>query len=282
MESGEFFKASHGRDCSRLRFGRLMGCLGQKEIIVLSKNSLGRSLSLSKAMAKIEVGSLRGNLLLTLSRLAELSAPKRELTCTTGELAAQLGCSQQTASRHLIELERKGLIKRVRIAKRESIRVTPQGLDLLSEMYSALRRVFEGPANEIYLEGELFSGMGEGSYYLTQEGYRRQLKERLGFDPYPGTMNLRLRPDYENEKRMLDALPLLSITGFKTENRSFGPVKCAPAMVNDSVKAGVILALRSHYGPDVIEIVSEENLRRRLKLRDGDTVRVKVITSAPR
>jgi riboflavin kinase len=233
-------------------------------------------------MAKVEAGSIRGNLLLTLSRLAELSAPKREFTCTTGELAAQLGFSQQTASRHLIELERKGLIKRARVTKRESIRVTPQGLDLLSEMYSALRRVFEGPANEIYLEGELFSGMGEGIYYLSQGGYRRQLRERLGFEPYPGTLNLRLRPGYENEKRMLDTLPLLSITGFKSENRSFGPVKCAPAIVNESVRAGVVLALRSHYGPDVIELVSEENLRRRLRLKDGDTVRVKVITSAPR
>jgi len=233
-------------------------------------------------MAKIEAGALRGNLLLTLSKLAELSASKREFTCTTGELATQLGSSQQTASRHLIELERKGLIRRGRIAKRESIRVTPQGLDLLSEMYSALRRVFEGPANEIYLEGELFSGMGEGSYYLTQEGYRRQLWERLGFEPYPGTLNLRLRPGYENEKRMLDTLPLLSIAGFKTDDRSFGPVKCAPAMVNESVKAGVVLALRSHYGHDVIEVVSEENLRRRLKLKDGDTVRVKILTSTPR
>jgi len=96
----------------------------------LSQNSRGRSLSLSKAMAKIEAGALRGNLLLTLSKLAELSASKREFTCTTGELATQLGSSQQTASRHLIELERKGLIRRGRIAKRESIRVTPQGLDL--------------------------------------------------------------------------------------------------------------------------------------------------------
>mgnify|MGYP001026405041 CR=1 FL=1 len=90
-----------------------------------------------------------------------------------------------------------------------------------------------------------------------------------------------MRPIYENEKRLLDTLPLLSIVGFKTENRSFGPVKCAPATVNESVRAGVVLALRSHYGPDVIELVSEENLRRRLKLKDGDTVRVKVITSAP-
>ncbi|MEM2942658.1 MAG: DUF120 domain-containing protein [Candidatus Bathyarchaeia archaeon] len=237
---------------------------------------------MSKAMARIEAGSLRGSLLLTLSRLAELASPKRELTSTTGELASKLGCSQQTASRHLIELERKGLIKRVRTAKRESIRLTPEGLDLLSELYSTLRRVFEAPANELYLEGELFSGMGEGGYYLSQEGYRRQLKEHLGFDPYPGTLNLRLRPGYEHEKRMLDVLPLLSITGFRTEDRSFGPVKCAPAVVNESLKAGVVLALRSHYGPDVIEVVSGENLRRRLKLQDGDTVRVKVITSTPR
>ena len=149
---------------------------------------------------------------------------------------------------------------------------------LIGEMYQALKQVFEKPAGEIYFEGELFSGLGEGSYYIGQEGYRKQLKEKLGLDPYPGTLNIRLKPGYENEKRILETLPLVSIEGFKAEKRSFGPAKAVRAVVNDSSGAAVVLALRSHYGPDVIELVSEENLRKKLRLKDGDKVKIRVIT----
>ena len=233
-------------------------------------------------MNKAEAVSLGGNLLLTLCKLSEYSASKGEISCTTRELAAKLSCSQQTASRHLIELERRGLIRRLRVAKQESIHVTPKGLNLLSGMYFALKRVFERLPDQFYFEGELFSGLGEGSYYIGQEGYRRQLKEKLGIDPFPGTLNVRLKPGYESEKRMLETLPLVSIEGFKGDSRSFGPAKCARAIINDNVEAAIILALRSHYGPDVIEIVSGENLRKKIRLRDGDTIRVRVVTSAPR
>ena len=237
---------------------------------------------MTQAKERISLGALKGNLLLTLCRLAEFSAPTAEFACTTCELAVKLGYSQQTASRHLIDLERRGLIRRVRTAKRESIRITSNGLALSSEMYVALKRVFEKPAEEIYLEGELFSGLGEGSYYIGQEGYRRQLREKLGLDPYPGTLNVRLKSGYEGEKRILETLPLVHIERFRAEKRSFGPARVTRAVVNDNVEAAVILALRSHYGPDVIELVAEENLRKRLRLKDGDTVKVRLITSAPR
>jgi DNA-binding MarR family transcriptional regulator len=64
-------------------------------------------------MNTFEKSSLKANLLITLCKLAELSIYKGELTYTTGQLALDLEISQQTASRHLIELEQRGLIRRV-------------------------------------------------------------------------------------------------------------------------------------------------------------------------
>ena len=227
-------------------------------------------------MNAFEKSSLKANLLITLCKLAELSISKGELIYTTGQLAFDLKISQQTASRHLIELERKSLIRRVKVGKRETIRINPNGFDLLKELYFRLKDVFEKPIDYIFLEGELFSGLGEGSYYIGQEGYRKQLKKKLGFDPYPGTLNLRVKSGYENEKNILNSLPLISIEGFTTEKRSFGPAKCAKAIINDD-QVSIILAMRSHYGSDVIEIVSKENLRKKLKLKDGDTIKIKII-----
>ncbi|WP_455280254.1 DUF120 domain-containing protein [[Eubacterium] cellulosolvens] len=228
-------------------------------------------------MNMFEKSSLKANLLITLCKLAELSISKGELTFTTGQFALNLEMSQQTASRHLIELEQRGLIKRVKVGKRETIRITPKGFDLLKELYFRLKDVFEQPINYVFLEGELFSGLGEGSYYIGQEGYRAQLEKKLGFDPHPGTLNIRLKPGYENERDILNSLPLISIKGFTTEKRSFGPAKCAKAIMNDEVQISIVLAMRSHYGSDVIEIVSKENLRKKLKLKDGDNIKIRVM-----
>ncbi|MGQ9543745.1 MAG: DUF120 domain-containing protein [Candidatus Bathyarchaeia archaeon] len=232
-------------------------------------------------MKGLERIPLKGTFLLTLCRLMELSAPGGELSYTTGELSSRLGCSQQTVSRHLITLESMGLIRRIKVARRESIRITPEGRQLLSRLYSSLRWMFEECPETVYFEGELFTGLGEGSYYVSQEGYRKQLRSKLGFEPYPGTLNLRLRHGYGDVKAMLEGMPSIVIEGFRADNRSFGPAKCLRAKVNDSVEAAVILALRSHYGPDVVEIVAGENLRERFNLKDGDVVRVIVKAATP-
>ena len=49
------------------------------------------------------------------------------------------------------------------------------------------------------LSGTVVSGRGEGRKYVELEWVKQQVKEKLGFDPYPGTLNLRL--DEENVKR---------------------------------------------------------------------------------
>ena len=45
---------------------------------------------------------------------------------------------------------------------------------------------------ELDVTGVLFSGLGEGAYYIMIKGYRKQFQSKLGFDPFPGTLNLRL------------------------------------------------------------------------------------------
>ena len=50
--------------------------------------------------------------LFTLLKLAEMGAHRRTAKISTEYLAEKLGIAQQTASRYLIELERKGWIKR--------------------------------------------------------------------------------------------------------------------------------------------------------------------------
>ena len=218
--------------------------------------------------------------LFTLLKLAEMGAHRRTAKISTDYLAEKLGISQQTASRYLIRLERKGWIKRTITSDGTLIRIDDEGLKQLKILHQNLRLWMEGAyPTSITLEGTTFTGLGEGAYYTTKEIYRRQFIEKLGFDPYPGTLNLRLTSEYDLKTRAeLEAYPAIEIHGFKDEDRTFGAIKTYPAVIANQVQGALISALRSHYDRSVVEIIAPVNLRKQLKLRDGQKVKVEIQT----
>jgi len=102
-----------------------------------------------------------------LYKLAELGASIRTVKVSTDYLAEKMGASQQTASRHLIELEKSGWINRRITPEGCLIRITDLGLVELKKLYSNLRLIFEAAyPPSVTLEGVLFTGLGEGAYYV--------------------------------------------------------------------------------------------------------------------
>ena len=218
--------------------------------------------------------------LFTLLKLAEMGAHRRIAKISTEYLAGKLDLSQQTASRYLMELENKGWIKRNITPEGCLIKITESGIKELNKLYTNLRFLMESAyPPSVTLEGTVFTGLGEGAYYISKESYRKQFIEKLGFDPYPGTLNLKLTTDYDIKARSeLEAYPGIEVEGFRSEDRTFGSVKCYPVTIENSVKGALILALRSHYDASVLEIVAPIHLRNNLKLKDGRKVKVEVLT----
>lgn len=175
------------------------------------------------------------------------------------ELSGQLGVSQQTASRWLSELQREGLVQRAAGA----YRVSDAGRKYLLEL---------SPKAPKQITGRVFTGLGEGRYYLSQKGYRDQFSGLLGFDPYPGTLNLRLQ-DAENRhaNQALRAQLGLYLQGFSAKERTFGGARCYLCGINKT-RAAVIVPERTHYPEDVVEVLSPVYLRKKLGLKDGDAV----------
>ena len=211
----------------------------------------------------------RGELLAVLKLLALAGADHTPVVLTSRDLGDRLGVSQQAADRYLLELERRGFLARSLANRRQRLSLTPAALEQLRAEYRSYRRIFEGPARTS-LAGEVASGLGEGRYYLSQPGYVVQFAERLGYEPYPGTLNVRVRPA---EGRRLGALrdwSGLRIDGFEAAGRTFGGATCYPAKLNGHA-CHLIRPDRSHY-QDVVEFVARERLRTRLRLKDGDAV----------
>lgn len=209
-----------------------------------------------------------------LKALALMNASREVVKVSCKDLSERLGHSTQTASRRLKELEDHGLIERTVTKNGQFVAITEKGMDLLFAEYSDYRRIFEN-ADSIKLHCTVFSGLGEGSYYVSLEGYRRQFKEKLGIDPFPGTLNLRVAKEDLTIKKRLDKEEGIKIEGFSAENRTFGPVKAFKCKVN-GFQAFIVIPQRTHYPGDVLEVISDKKLRDLLNLKDGDIVELEV------
>lgn len=204
--------------------------------------------------------------------LARLGAATTNVRTSTTRLAELLGVSQQTTSRRLQELEKRGWIRRTLIDRGQIVRITPEGVAQLKQVYAILEMVFT-KKDSITLHGRVFTGLGEGAYYVSLDGYLRQFRAKLGFDPFPGTLNLQLLTDADvHELELLKATIGIEIHGFESGGRTFGPVTCYPATINNQVEAAIILIQRTHHKENVVEIIAPINLREHLNLKDGDLV----------
>ncbi len=233
-------------------------------------------MSLNSNDKNIDLASIDPDLWFTLLHLARRGGLRKGIFISTPELAKDLGTSQQTASRRMLELEAKGYIKRSVTRKGQIIVITEKGADLLRVVYVALHDSISEALKGIVITGVVFTGLGEGAYYVSLNGYRLQIKEKLGFDPYPGTLNLKLtEPSDLYFRELLNHRAGILIKGFSNGKRTYGSVKAFKAKVKD-INAAVLLIERTHYGIDILEVIAPVNLRQALGLRDGDRVSVEV------
>ncbi len=207
--------------------------------------------------------------------LAEHNALLEGISLSTVKLARELEISQQSASRFLIELEREGLIRREGSGKVKVIRLTEKALESLLEAHVHLRKILDKPS-EVRLEGRVFTGLGEGAYYVQIPHYVKEFKRKLGFKPYPGTLNIRLIGRDEILKRALvEKAADIVIEGFSDERRAYGGARCIKALLNEE-EVVMIFIERTHYSKDVVEVISPVCLREKLGLEDGDKVVLRV------
>ncbi len=220
---------------------------------------------------------LKASYIPTLLELLELGVKDRPVFITTTELGKKLGKSQQLASKHLEEMEREGMIERIRSGGKTYVKLTKKGVSSGAMLYSSLSRVFGNEEEKLNVVGTVFSGLGEGAYYISMKGYKKQFITKLGFEPFPGTMNLRLdSPVYRKIRRDLGSLKGIHIDGFNDGKRTFGGAECFRALLNGKVEGAVLIIERTTHDDSVLEIISPVNLREQFKLKDGDELKVTI------
>lgn len=215
--------------------------------------------------------------ILTLAELLAKGARHNFVTITTLSLGKSINKSQQAASKHLLELERDGYVERMRSGQRVSVRITTKGHTEMARISTILKSSLESSPSYIEFKGTIVSGMGEGAYYMSMKGYAKQFKSKLGYIPFPGTLNVKLKDkEFIEAKRTLDTHPGIMINGFSDGKRTYGWVKCYPSKINNSIDAALITLERTHHDDSVIELISKENIKKTTKLSTGSQISIRV------
>jgi riboflavin kinase len=208
-----------------------------------------------------------------LRKIALLGGIDDYIAVSSRELGDILEMSQQSASKRILELLELGLIVRDLGARKQRIKLTATGVDELKKEYNEHRRIFE-LTDHITLHGTVKDGMGEGQYYIDQEGYKVQFEKKLGFKPYPGTLNISVDKEDVGKLDVIKSTAGIPIEGFNYGGRTFGDVIAYKSKIKN-IDCAIVVPARSHY-VDIIEIICQYHLRRTLSLNTDDRVDVKV------
>jgi len=228
---------------------------------------------MSDGIARAAVGP---DELSALKALGLEGARTREVKVSCADLADRLDASTQTASRRLQALDGADYVEREHVSDGQWVSITDAGERALKSEYEDYRRIFEERA-ALDLRGTVTSGMGEGRHYISLSGYMAQFRDRLGYEPFPGTLNVALSERTRRQRSALDSVDAVPIDGWEGEDRTYGPATCYPTTVETTdgatyEGAHIIVPDRTHHDEDQIEVIAPDKLRDELGLEDGDEV----------
>lgn len=132
--------------------------------------------------------------------------------------------------------------------------------------------------NSLMISGKVFSGASKADFFTQLPWVREQCREKFGFTPFPGTLNLEIE---SNDLVRLEAISGKEWKDFVPPDENFCSSRVLPVWIGP-VK-GVLIRPENHvaiHGRHVMEILSPVRLRDVFSLADGDRVEVKLCSHA--
>ena len=118
------------------------------------------------------------------------------------------------------------------------------------------------------ITGVIYSDLGQASSFMALDWVRERLLGKLGFSPYPATLNLRL--ESENDKAVWREIRT-QMAGIEiiSPDPSFCRARCFLVEIEGTVKGAVLLPDVEGYPADKIEVVAPVRLKDALRVQDG-------------
>lgn len=124
------------------------------------------------------------------------------------------------------------------------------------------------------LEGKVESGLGKGKYYMSKKVYQEAFKQKIGFIPFPGTLNLKV--DEESRKRFEKNTKTIKLRDIRDGDKKLSDVDITPCMINN-IECGLLNLEITDHPYSTAEVIAPVKLRNELKLQNGDEVILKTV-----
>ena len=121
----------------------------------------------------------------------------------------------------------------------------------------------------ITLSGTIVKGLGEGAFFMSMPHYKNEIKKKLGFGAYPGTLNAKVTEKIFNSLK--NSLPV-KIIGFKKGRKTFGGANCRKAKIKSINGAIIMPDINKHK--DILEFIAPVHIKSALKLKNGDKINI--------
>ena len=123
------------------------------------------------------------------------------------------------------------------------------------------------------LKGTIIKGLGEGAYFMSMGHYKKEIKKKLGFDAYPGTLNIKIK---KNQYNIIKKINPIKIAGYINNGKRFGGASCYKAIIKDINGAIIIPDINKHKN-GIIEFIAPMHIKSKSKINNGDKIKVELV-----
>jgi len=123
----------------------------------------------------------------------------------------------------------------------------------------------------VKIRGRLVRGLGEAPAFTQLPWVVEQCRTKLGFEPYPGTLNLTVLPE---DIALWQAFKAQAGTMLVPPNPSFCDAICRPVSIQEKLAAVTITPRVEGYPRDKLELLAPCNVMRALQLAFGQEVTI--------
>lgn len=123
--------------------------------------------------------------------------------------------------------------------------------------------------------GNVVSGLCKGMLFTELDWAKKQFIEKLGIDPYPGTLNIHLSEESIKEKwqSQQESAPYTIYANTKEGCDALA----YPVHIGNRYTGAIVLPLVDNYPAHQIEIIAPVPLRQKLSLQDGDLLELEIM-----
>jgi len=126
-------------------------------------------------------------------------------------------------------------------------------------------------SGQVEVKARVAAGLKVAGGFFELDWVKQQISGKLGFVPFPGTLNLVLSPT-EGPKLQRLIMENAPIALEPPINSGFCRAVCYPVSLENSEESAVILPLVDNYPATKLEIMAPFHIKSKLKLHEGDLV----------